>query len=487
MVTLVFIKMTIDKINVTKALEEAKKLLKESKEEIPTAVRASFTVLLTLVEILVSRLGLNSKNSSKPPSTDPNRLKNTRKKSGKKPGGQPGHNGSTLERIDDPDEIEEVKINRRALPKGKKFKQLPPQTRQVFDIIISRFVTEYRAEVLEDEDGKQYVAPFPEGVDRAVQYGETLKAHAVYLSQYQLLPFERVKEYFHDQVGIPLSKGSLGNFNKEGYDKLESFEGNLKKALINSKIVHADETSINIGGKRHWLHGNSNEKYTYLYPHKKRGILAMNEMDVLPHFRNKLCHDHWLPYFTYAYIFHILCNAHHLRELERVWEQDGQKWAGKLKKLLLAMNEAVNEAGGALRESEAEKWRICYRGILKDGETECPPSPPGKNKDGTTSKRKPKQSEARNLLERLRDFEVAVLEFLIDPDVPFTNNLGERDIRMTKVQQKISGCFRSPEGAKYFCRIRSYLSTCKKNDISASEALSSLFAKKQRDPIFCTG
>jgi len=479
--------MTIEKINVTKALEEARKLLEESKKEIPTAVRASFTVLLTLVEILINRLGLNSNNSSKPPSSDPNRLKNTRKKSGKKPGGQPGHKGSTLEKIDDPDEVEEIKIDKRTLPKGKKYKKLPPQTRQVFDIVISRFVTEYQAEVLEDEEGKQYVAPFPEGVDRAVQYGETIKAHAVYLSLYQLLPFERVKEYFHDQVGIPLSKGSLGNFNKEGYERLEPFETNLKKALIDSKVVNADETSINIDGKKHWLHGNSNEKFTYLYPHKKRGRLAMDEMGVLPYFRGKLCHDHWKPYFTYEDIFHLLCNAHHLRELERAWEQDGQKWAEKLKKLLLEMNEVVDEAGGALEESEAEKWRIRYRQILKDGEAECPLSPPGKNKDGTVSKRKPKQSEARNLLERLRDFETAVLEFLIDPDVPFTNNLGERDIRMTKVQQKISGCFRSMEGAKNFCRIRSYLSTCKKNGISASEALASLFAKKTRDPIFDAG
>jgi len=440
--------MTVEKINVKESIQQVKSLMK--KEKMSSSMKAAINVILLLVQILVNRLDTNSNNSSKPPSSDPNRLKPTRKKSGKKPGGQPGHNGSTLERIDNPDEVQEMKIDKRSLPKGKKYKNLPPKRRQVFDIVISRFVTEYQAEVLEDEDGNQYVAPFPEGVNRAVQYGEALKAHAVYLSQYQLLPYERVKEYFHDQVGIPLSKGSLGNFNKEGYEKLESFEENLKKALIESKILHADETGINIEGKRHWLHGNSNEKYTYLYPHKKRGTLAMDEMDVLPHFRGKLCHDHWLSYFTYKDIFHILCNAHHLRELERAWEQDGQKWAEKLKKLLLEMNEMVDEAGGALEESEAEKWRIRYRQILKDGEAECPPSPPGKNKDGTISKRKPKQSEARNLLERLRDFEVAVLEFLIDPDVPFTNNLGERDIRMTKVQQKISGCFRSMEGAKNF-------------------------------------
>lgn len=478
--------MSIEDINVEELLKRVKKALKEDMA-ISSGLRVSIEMMMVLIGLLINRLGINSSNSSKPPSSDPNRLKKTRKKSGKKPGGQHGHKGSTLEKIDNPDEVQEIKVDRRSLPKGKKYKKLPPQMRQVFDIVISRFVIEYQAEVLEDEDGKQYVAPFPEGVTRAVQYGEALKSHAVYLSQYQLLPFERIKEYFHDQVGIPLSKGSLGNFNKEAYEGLESFEGNLKKALIDSKIVHADETSINIDGKKHWLHGNSNEKYTYLYPHEKRGTLAMDEMGVLPHFRGKLCHDHWKPYFTYEDIFHLLCNAHHLRELERAWKQDGQKWAEKMQKLLLKMNEVVYEAGGALTELEAEKWRIRYRKILKDGEVECPPSPPRKNKDGSVSKKKPKQSESRNLLERLRDFEAATLEFLIDPDVPFTNNLGERDIRMTKVQQKISGCFRSMEGARNFCRIRSYLSTCKKNGISASEALTSLFSQNFKDPIFSAG
>ena len=426
--------MSISDINVDELLASVKKTLQEDKS-ISAGLKGSIKLMIVLIGLLVNRLGLDSKNSSKPPSSDPNRLKTTRKKSWKKPGGQPGHNGSTLEKIEDPDEVEEIKIDKSTLPKGKKYKNLPPQTRQVFDIIISRFVTEYQAEVLEDEDGKQYVALFPEGVNRAVQYGGTLKAHAVYLSQYQLLPYERVKEYFHDQVGVPLSKGSLGSFNKEAYGSLESFEEKLKKSLIESLVVNADETSINIDSKKYWLHGNSNEKYTYLYPHKKRGTEAMDCMGVLPRFKGKLCHDHWKPCLTYKDIFHVLCNAHHLRELERAWEQDKQKWAEQMKKLLLEMNQAVDKAGGALDESAAEKWRIRYRQIIREGERECPSSPASKiNKDGSISKRKPKQSEARNLLERLRDFEGATLEFLIDPEVPFTNNLGERDIRMTKVQ-----------------------------------------------------
>lgn len=478
--------MSIGNINIEELLASVKNSLEKDKT-ISKGLKASIEMLMVIVGLLVNRLGLNSQNSSTPPSVDPNRTKKKKAATGKKPGGQPGHKGRTLEKIYNPDEIQELKIDRRTLPKGKKYKKVEPKTRQVFEIIINRVVIEYQAEVLEDEDGKQYVASFPEVVDGPVQYGERLKAHSVYLSQYQLLPVDRVREYFQDQVGIPLSKGSIGNFNKEAFKALEPFEVSLKEAFIGSNVVNADETGININGKRVWLHGNSNEKYTYLMPHSKRGKEAMDEMGVLPNFQGKLCYDHWKPYFQYKDMSHVLCNAHHLRELNSVWEQDKQAWGHKMHKLLLDMNKTVNEAGGMLEESEAAEWRRQYRKIIKEGAVECPPAPPGKNKDGTISKRKPKQSDARNLLERLRDFESETLEFLIDPDVPFTNNLGERDIRMTKVQQKISGCFRSFEGAQIFCRIRPYLSSGKKNDISASEALSLLFAKKCNEPIFGAG
>ncbi|MCO1335597.1 IS66 family transposase, partial [Microbulbifer sp. OS29] len=235
-------------------------------------------------------------------------------------------------------------------------------------------------------------------------------------------------------------------------------------------VVHADETSLNMDGKRHWIHVLSAQNCTLFGLSPRRGTEAMNAMGVLPEFNGTLVHDHWKPYYTYV-CTHALCNAHHLRELTYAHEEDGQRWAGNLHKLLLELRDAVELAGGALPEGQVKRWRIRYRKILGRGDTECPAPVPD-----TTSPRRGrlKRSKSRNLLERLRDYEEDVLRFMERPDVPFTNNQGERDLRMTKVQQKISGCFRSEDGARAFCLIRSYLLTCQKNDVAPGEALTQL-------------
>ena len=223
------------------------------------------------------------------------------------------------------------------------------------------------------------------------------------------------------------------------------------------------------------MHCVSNDRWTLYYPHKKRGTDAMNDMGVLPSFKGILCHDHWKPYYKYD-CTHALCNAHHLRELTRAWEQDGQQWAQKMTNLLETINRTVTDAGGALDAQQSQKYRRKYRALIKQAEIECPePSrPPNeKGKRGRT-----KKSKFRNLLERLRDYEQDTLRFMDNEHVPFSNNLGENDIRMTKVQQKISGCFRSMDGAKIFCRIRSYLSTCRKQGVKSSHALDLLFKGK---------
>jgi len=198
-------------------------------------------------------------------------------------------------------------------------------------------------------------------------------------------------------------------------------------------------------------------------------------MGVLPFFNGVLCHDHWKPYYRYA-CTHSLCNAHHLRELERAWEQDGQHWAKAMKALLIDMNNTVADAGGRLPATDAERWRQRYRQRLEEADIECPP--PDKSQREAGKRGRLKRSKARNLLERLRNFEHDVLRFMDIEYVPFTNNQGENDLRMTKVQQKISGCFRSMAGAKIFCRVRSYLSTCRKQGMSATEALALLFQGK---------
>ena len=203
----------------------------------------------------------------------------------------------------------------------------------------------------------------------------------------------------------------------------------------------------------------------------------MDDMGVLPRFKGILCHDHWKPYYKID-CTHALCNAHHIRELTRAWEQDAQQWAKKLKSLLEIINCKVIDAGGALNAKEAAKYRRKYREIIKLGELECPEPirPKKKGKRGRI-----KRSKSRNLLERLRDFEEDTLRFMDNKLVPFSNNLGENDIRMTKVQQKISGCFRSIGGARIFCRIRSYLSTCRKQGVKSSQALDLLFNGKLPD------
>lgn len=463
--------MTIENIDVDATLQKVEKLLSEEKGLSP-AVRSMIELLALLITLLVGRLNRNSRNSSKPPSSDPNRKKESKAKGERKAGGQKGRDGVTLKKVDNPDEVEVIKVDRRKYPRSK-YKVVGYEARQVFDIKISRVVTEYRAEVVEDAKGNRIVASFPEGVTKAVQYGPDLKAHAVYMSQYQLIPYKRIQEYFEGQIGIPLSEGSIYNFNREAYESLESFDVRAREELAKSEVMHVDETSINKNGDRYWLHSASNSLWTYFFPHERRGTEAINSIGILPEFRGILCHDHLKSYYTYSNCTHALCNAHHLRELEGVWEDDNkQEWAKEMKALLKEINRATSDAGGILGTDESEKYRQRYRTILQNAEAESPP-PDETNRKGKRGR--VRRTKARNLLERLRKYEGDVLRFMDNKNVPFTNNLAENDIRMTKVQQKISGCFRSLEGAKIFCRIRSYLSTCRKQGVNLSRALQMLF------------
>lgn len=463
--------MTVEAINVEKTVQRVNDLIAQEKNLSP-ALKASLEVLLLLVSILVNKLGLNSRNSSKPPSSDPNREKKNKEPGERKPGGQHGHIGTTLQPVSNPNQIKKIKIDRKTLPQGK-YRKVGYESRQVIDLDISTVVTEWRAEILEDQNGNRYVAPFPKEVTRPVQYGIGVKVNAVYMSQYQLIPYNRIEDHFLEQMGIPVSAGTVNNFNKDAFDRLEFFESWSKKQLVLSPLVHTDETGINVGGTKLWLHNVSNGSFTYFYPHNKRGCDAIDEMGILSRFQGIICHDHWKPYFKYGGL-HALCNAHHLRELERAVEQDKQIWAGKMIVLLKEINKATIDAGGCVDEADSEYYRKRYREILREADHECPPP------DEAEKKRKGKmaRSKSRNLLERLRDFENETLLFMNDKNVPFSNNQAESDLRMTKVQQKISGCFRSMDGAKIFCRIRSYISTCRKQGVTASEALRLLFQGK---------
>jgi len=250
--------------------------------------------------------------------------------------------------------------------------------------------------------------------------------------------------------------------------------------LIHAPLLHVDETGINVSGKKNWLHCATNASWTYFFAHQKRGNEATDAAGILPLYQGILCHDHWKPYYRYELCSHSLCNAHHIRELTRAWEQDEQQWAKNIEALLKDINKAVHESNGKLEEKQANVYREEYRRQLRLAESECPPPDENERKG---KRGRLKRSKSRNLLERLINYEEDVLRFMENEIVPFTNNQGERDIRMTKVHQKISGCFRSMEGADMFCRIRGYLSTCRKNEVTSSQALAMLFEGEL--PSFC--
>lgn len=473
--------MTLKDVDISGTVAKLKQQLADEKDLSP-ALRSTVEMLLLIVALLLKQLGLNSRNSSKPPSSDPHRKRKEKKPDGKKPGGQHGHVGSTLKMVDTPNAVQDLCIDRRTLPHGAHYTRVGFERRQVIDIEFKTVVTEFRGEILEDENGKCYFATFPAHVTRPVQYGVNLKAHAVYLSQFQLIPYQRIESYFSEQWGIELSTGSLCNFNRQAYALASTFDAIAIDKLAQSELMHVDETGVNINGKGMWLHSASNALWSHFRAHESRGTKAMNEIGIVPRFLGILCHDHYKPYFTYILCLHALCNAHHLRELERAWEQDQQVWAQRMKALLEAINIAVQEANGQLLAEVAQAYRESYRKILADGQHECPP-PDKALHQGKRGRQK--RSKARNLLERLINFEAEVLRFMENPIVPFTNNQAENDIRMTKVQQKISGCFRSIEGAQIFCRIRGYLSTCRKHGVNPTEALKLLFNGEL--PAFCLG
>jgi transposase len=445
-------------------------------EKGPDAVFALVEILVAQIAVLEARikelenkLNQNSKNSNKPPSSDGfKKTKSQRKKSGKKSGAQKGHPGRTLEMTANPDKVEVHRVTQcqhcsAPLPgRAESFER-----RQVVDTPPLKLeVTEHQAERKTCHIcGTCNKASFPEGVNRPVQYGPLVKALAVYLNQYQLIPYDRVEELFFDLFGQPFSEGSLFTANQACYEALAETEQEIKQQLLDSPVIHCDETGSRVEGKTHWLHSVSTPALTCYSIHPKRGSDAMDEMGILPVYTGIAKHDGLKVYFKYTNCEHSLCNDHHLRELTWVIENEQQTWAQKMHDLLLDIKAEVDEA--------KENAKICleleklmdfeqrYSSIIALGYQENPfiavwPKPKGKR--GKSKKTKP-----RNLLERLDKQRTETLNFMFDFRIPFGNNQAERDIRMTKVQQKISGGFRSMQGAKIFSRIRGYISTVKKN------------------------
>ncbi len=442
---------------------------------------------------LENRLTKNSHNSHKPPSSDglakKSKKKSSRQKSGKAPGGQPGHPGTTLHLVDQPETVvrhDPTDCAGCGASLDGVEEEVGFERRQVHDVppLVALDVTEHRA------FGK--VCPvcqsttngsFPKGVTRSVQYGERLKALCVYFQEYQLLPFARTRELLLDLFGAAPSEGTLDNALAECHVGLFGVEEAIKHAIIESNVLNVDETGMRIGAKTQWVHQAGTEELTFYAHHRKRGREAMEAIGVLPEFGGTSVHDCFSSYFTYTSCAHALCNAHLLRELAAVHEQEDakkrrrQQWSGGMIELLREIKATVDQAREAgkhrLEDEKREDFEARYAQLVAEGLKANPPPPPlpGKKKRGRR-----KQSPAKNLLDRFDKHRESVLRFMKDFSVPFDNNLAERDLRMVKVRQKISGCFRSLQGASRFCRIRGYISTLRKQGAHVLSALQSVFS-----------
>jgi transposase len=433
------------------------------------------------IKQLEDQLAKNSRNSGKPPSSDgfhrpaPQSL---REKSARPRGGQPGHPGSTLDLVATPDRIEIHPAPDICAECGAPLADQPVISftrRQVHDLPSKRMlVTDHRAEAKTCTCGCLNPAPFPPGVTAPVQYGPGVKAAAVYLKHFQLLPYERASELLADLFGCRISEGTLANILQECGDLLEAPVTQLKALIAGAPVAHFDETGSRVDQDLWWVHVAATAHATVYDISPKRGTAAMDAMGILPRFTGRAIHDHWKPYFRYG-CAHGLCNAHHLRELTFVHEQHHQAWAQAMIACLLDMKAGVAAAKphrDDLTHFQVRTFRRRYQAIIEEGYRQNPLAASAtKGKRGREQKTKP-----RNLLERLDRHRGQVQAFMTDFKVPFSNNLAERDIRMIKVQQKVSGPFRSEHGAKTFCRIRSYLSTARKNALGILDALQRVFA-----------
>lgn len=459
----------------------------------PETIADLVLMLWDRVEILeakVAELERNSRSSSKPPSSDkgnftnPPKPKSLRKKSGRKPGGQKGHSGNTLEQSTAPDHLIEHRLpeDARCLKCGapldtadaEKLEHDECECRQVFELpAIKVEITEHRAEkIICQKCDTLNTAPFPAGVNAPVQYGPQVQATALYLGGYQLVPYQRLSEIFAELLNCPLSQGTLANFVKRGGKKAAQAMEPIREQLINAAVAHADETGCTLNGKRHWLHVFCTTKLSCFHIDAKRGYEAMVRMGLLPRYRGRLVHDCLAAYFKFTECVHALCNAHLQRELTYVHEEMDQSWAGDMISLLLEAKELVEESNPEEKISKKQRAYIWnrYCEIILEGlekNPEPPPLPAGKR--GRVKRGKP-----LNLLIRLEDRVEEIMGFFEYGNVPYDNNQAERDLRMMKVREKISGTFRAQAHAKAFCDIRGIISSARKQSCSMLATLAEL-------------
>jgi len=429
------------------------------------------------IQKLRDQLAKNSRNSGKPPSSDglkKPRPRNLRTKTGRRSGGQKGHKGHTLEMTENPDHIEVHPVS-RCPHCAADLEDIEPcrlERRQVFDIPPVRIeVTEHQAEIkVCSQCGNEVKGGFPAQVTQSVQYGPRIKAQTSYLNTYQLIPWARTCELLGDFYGHTPAEALVQEANAAVADTIAPSLEATKQQLIQSDVVHFDESGLRVEAHLNWLHVACTDYLTYYIVHPKRGQDGMTAMGILPAFAGRAVHDGWRSYLTFDNCQHALCNAHLLRDLLFIVEQYEQDWAEEMFKLLLDIKATVDAAPAdqtSLASERLAHFEHRYDELIAQGlAANPPPADPPPKKRGRR-----KQSPPKNLLDRFQEHKSKILAFMYDFRVPFDNNLAERDVRMVKVKQKVSGAFRTRAGAETFCAIRSYISTVRKHELNVIDAI----------------
>ena len=462
-----------ESLELRKRIDRLEPLAGENKElrQENGALKTENTELKSKVAELEARLNSNSRNSSKPPSSDGYQKKPAfpRKKKGKQ-GGQQGHKGRTLRQVAHPDKI--VKHKPGPCDCGHEFSDeelIVAETRQVFDL------PQPRLEVVAHEllkgkcpaCGKWHKGVAPEGVNAPVQYGQGVKALTTLLNVDYRIPFKKIQVLFSDLFGYAINESTVYSASRQCYKQLNETMAIIKSKIVEAMTAHADETGIRVEEMLRWLHVATTEMYTYLFVHEKRGGLALqSEQSILDKLTGWLVHDCWGSYFNFTELNHALCGAHILRELEGLIENEQSKWARVFKTFLMHVFEMPLEE----RVRRRQQIQARYALICGMGEKAEPPPRKSPGKKGRY-----KRTKGRNLVERLIREKDAVLAFAFNQEVPFTNNLAERDVRPAKVKMKVSNCFRSFEGAEIYARIASFVSTTRKHDRNVFSELCNTF------------
>lgn len=469
--------------------EQLAELDKETLIELVLLLQNQLDELSQRVQQLADQVAKQSRNSSKPPSRDglsKPKTRSLRQSSGRKVGGQAGHAGHTLEMKANPEHVEVHEISHcpHCACDLSAVGASDWMRRQVFDVPpVQIEVTEHQAAVKCCPDcGQQVQAAFPAHVTQPVQYGPRLKAQASYLNNYHFIPMARTCELLGDFYGHTPAWAFVPDANQAVATACVPSLDEIQRQLLLAGVAHFDESGLRVAGQLQWLHSASTPWLTFLAVHPKRGQEAMKEIGILPHFTGWALHDHWASYLAFEQCDHAFCNAHHLRELQFITDQYAQPWASEMAQLLCDLKAEVADVASyaqslspeSLAHYEAEYDAILQRGFEANPTPENPP---------TKKRGRPKQSPPKNLLDRLDKHRPGVLAFIYDFDVPFDNNLAERDIRMVKLKQKVSGSFRTDLGAQTFCNIRSYISTVRKQGGNVIAALQDALAGQPVIPL----